>query len=1261
MPSLLRALCVTLTRPAYLTILSSTYLRNCASWVVVLLMWSIQAAQAQSSTPIRSLHDYEVLPPSPTVAALGSYGSIPVSYHTGVPEISIPLYTLAVKGLALPIALSYHSNGLLVDERASNVGLGWNCTGLSVIGHTVMGGLSDFDSGGYCAGAEWHDTPDGTIVNNEHLGGVLYDFSQDILKKTTDVEPDIYNYSFPGHSGKFVFDKRAVAHTIPYECIQIVHHQIGNGEDFVITDESGNRYLFGGGEYSRTFDLTPGCGSPDAKRDLNGTTAFYLHQIITPYHDTINFSYQATIETYLNPLDLTEYEFRSVDTGGFDEFAGGCDNISPRHDCIRQTEHITQFLTKIQCNGESIEFTYDANRQDLAGGRRLNGVLVRYGNEVRKEFRLYHSYFEASTASPITDLLAAPDKFRLRLDSVQQVGLPAYRFTYNLPNSLGFPPVHGYAQDRWGYYNQRLTNPTLVVRKNNLGANRDSDSLAVKVGMLRQITYPTGGRATFTYEANTLYHPARLLDELENVSGLFVLSPDQHTVRADTSFTITGDSARYVSITFRFPNPASLPPNPDGTPNTGSTITGGSAFFTLSNANGTELYRAVSGGQFDNITAPIVLKLLPGHYYLSGGATGGADFSPGGSGNTTEYWGQLLLRTRRLEPAGNQVVGGCRIRQVEIAGRTAYGPVGVTRYVYTDSLGHVSSYALTLPQLTSKQLLRHVKQHNLPWGDVLTVNVDCTYDVNLQSSANQVGMIAGNAVGYTRVTKLLKQAQGELPHKSIYYYNQVEDINPYGDSYPFPPPMYSFDWFRGKLIREQEYNSSGNSYYLVREKRYTYWANYNAMRDQPYRSTPYPNQTIIPAYRVSTIMSGQTNSGTLVGTNEFKTNLFVRYYYVSASVFLTQTAETIYDAQQRPQTTVKQFDYSHDNLLVTRERARTSTGDTLVKHTLYYLSPALVPSGTTNPQLLALQQQQQQHILNQPWEKVQYLYRVGQAPLALPRSLTLYQLVHNTVVPLREYTSQGGTNVTVPFSYVDPARDSLRYDASYYPVVAHQRYDVTGAIQQQVVISGRPVTYLYGYAPRLLTAHALNTGWRQLASTSFEEAATGRWVYDSTGTHRVLGGRTGRWAYQLDGTASVRRGQLPAGEYELTYWVQASSTPLLTITGGNVLGTGPQLLATAPDNWHQFRVRLQVRATGRVSLDQAPGGPVMKLDEVRLYPVGAQVTSYTHDPLVGMTSQTGPDGRTIFYEYDGLGRLVRTRDEQGRILSQQQYHYAGAK
>ncbi|MEJ7659576.1 MAG: hypothetical protein WKG07_08090 [Hymenobacter sp.] len=91
-----------------------------------------------------------------------------------------------------------------------------------------------------------------------------------------------------------------------------------------------------------------------------------------------------------------------------------------------------------------------------------------------------------------------------------------------------------------------------------------------------------------------------------------------------------------------------------------------------------------------------------------------------------------------------------------------------------------------------------------------------------------------------------------------------------------------------------------------------------------------------------------------------------------------------------------------------------------------------------------------------------------------------------------------------------------------------------------------------------------------------------------------------------------------------------------------------------------------VAVLGQATIDELaganPGSDVnvqQKLQPLRTQLKQAQVLTYTYDPLVGMTSQTDPTGRTVTYEYDALGRLIRTRDEQGRILSQQQYHYAG--
>jgi len=53
----------------------------------------------------------------------------------------------------------------------------------------------------------------------------------------------------------------------------------------------------------------------------------------------------------------------------------------------------------------------------------------------------------------------------------------------------------------------------------------------------------------------------------------------------------------------------------------------------------------------------------------------------------------------------------------------------------------------------------------------------------------------------------------------------------------------------------------------------------------------------------------------------------------------------------------------------------------------------------------------------------------------------------------------------------------------------------------------------------------------------------------------------------------------------------------------------------------------------------------------------ALVTSYTYDPLIGVTSITDPRGQTIYYEYDIFKRLKQVKDVDGKILSHNEYHY----
>ncbi|WP_303315525.1 RHS repeat domain-containing protein [Flavivirga abyssicola] len=63
------------------------------------------------------------------------------------------------------------------------------------------------------------------------------------------------------------------------------------------------------------------------------------------------------------------------------------------------------------------------------------------------------------------------------------------------------------------------------------------------------------------------------------------------------------------------------------------------------------------------------------------------------------------------------------------------------------------------------------------------------------------------------------------------------------------------------------------------------------------------------------------------------------------------------------------------------------------------------------------------------------------------------------------------------------------------------------------------------------------------------------------------------------------------------------------------------------------------------------------LDKIRTGLPDAMVTTYTYDPLIGVTSVTDPKGYTTYYEYDAFNRLEFVKDAEGNILSANKYHY----
>ncbi|TDQ28356.1 YD repeat-containing protein [Tenacibaculum caenipelagi] len=63
------------------------------------------------------------------------------------------------------------------------------------------------------------------------------------------------------------------------------------------------------------------------------------------------------------------------------------------------------------------------------------------------------------------------------------------------------------------------------------------------------------------------------------------------------------------------------------------------------------------------------------------------------------------------------------------------------------------------------------------------------------------------------------------------------------------------------------------------------------------------------------------------------------------------------------------------------------------------------------------------------------------------------------------------------------------------------------------------------------------------------------------------------------------------------------------------------------------------------------------LNNLRSVLPNAQVTTFTYDPLIGVTSITDPRGQTVYYEYDEFNRLEFIKDADGNLLKENKYNY----
>ncbi len=496
--------------------------------------------------------------PSPTAANLGLYGEMPVSYYTGTPNITIPLYEIKGKNVSVPIALTYHPSAIRPEIHPGPTGLGWTLQAGGVITRSVRGASPDEFNiinnsmrdatvgylaavNGWIAGDNWK--------NRCRTCKVLDPENCDV--KNREMEPDEFSFSLPGLTGKFYFDHHG---QIQAQCdrpvkiifsneyvdckdigfdysLQIINYEGAHMnepiKEFTIIDEFGNKYYFGGSDAIEYSDPIAYGSTTPALGYLFQATSWYLKKIESADGlDVVDFEYERGpfisqlykyIDGYYNRWYVDRIVGRSVEEifkGTHLEYGGLW--ILPVY---------LKRITKLR--GETISFTlsksndiayteqnYKNNLGRLASETadykllnhigsipRLNGITLEKDFDMNK---IQWLKFNDITIKDERGELFRTIQFeyienqniRLFLSGLKIRGASANALTYRFSykDKENMPPYLECITDHWGFYNAARYTERFVYEL------KEPNALYADKGVLSDIWYPTGGKVHFEYE-----------------------------------------------------------------------------------------------------------------------------------------------------------------------------------------------------------------------------------------------------------------------------------------------------------------------------------------------------------------------------------------------------------------------------------------------------------------------------------------------------------------------------------------------------------------------------------------------------------------------------------------------------------------------------------------------------------------------------------------------------------------------------------------
>ena len=807
---------------------------------------------------------HPLIPQSPTAAALGKYGDIDVSLYTGQINPSVKLFNIKFNDFSFPIDINYASSGLKVHETPSSVGMGWSMSGTGVINRQIRSVPDEQNHGfnGLLATASVvKSINDGTYTPTSPYASLTEnEFKIKVGKTDHDGEPDLFNFSFGGYGGKFIFDETQTANTtknavfIPRQAMSMAAtfnpnttgqlfnaaNRQGLIEKFVFTDPKGIQYTFNKREGAILDD-------DDFQYGKNIVSTWYLTKIDTQNGNTLTFNYiQRTIDL---PHAQSEYRYLylTIPNGG-----DGLD-FNP-HNTVSQSTTTETVLQEILINNGDwgkVEFTENtADRDDWsfsASGSKpksLKEVVLKDGdgNIVRK--------FAFTYAEEITN--------RLVLRSVTEYGAGGttanepYQFEYYTETDIPALPTGGSnvisREDNWGYYNANTTGTLLpdyqTVITTSLGKNdtltkeqfvKYVDSLKVAAKNIdstkvkeNPTPIPTSLNSNVYYLTATNRNPdfsSALVGQLKKItyptkgSTEFVYEANSYFSNQSEEFNpCAGTFADVATVTKTIPSQCA---------NNSSSITIASGAFScmkvnynltifsqgqdivdgevsILNSDGTVIFSETLRGINSQNPPPKIgsrfVVLAPGTYTLL------ADLCGENANGSNASSATITLQGIAVTPANyvTRTSGGLRIKEVKDCPNNT-SPCMTKEYSYTNLDDSTNS---------SGRIVTNGKYYH-PIAYFTTTDV-LTSALFLNSASQlPLSTTLGHYVGYKTV--IMKEVALNDLNEKVYkgktvfeYKSPDENDAPDLNSMTFPYTSVSYDWQRGVVTQSKVFDQAGD-------------------------------------------------------------------------------------------------------------------------------------------------------------------------------------------------------------------------------------------------------------------------------------------------------------------------------------------------------------------------------------------------------------------------------------------------------------------